>query len=138
MGTLEVLQGRVHGPKLGPHPSQGRESRRLRFDNSSDLIEVAEQAKVGSGALLPVEDVGIESVPLLSGTNVGAVVRTRRNQPLFGEDLDRLPDSGAAGAVPVLNLRDVHDIAGTEIAPPDSAAKALDDLSVQPHPLSPS
>src|SRR3989442_12864750 len=92
VGALEVLQRHLHGPKLGPDPPAGGESRPLRFDDSPHLIEVAEQPKVGCRAILPVKDVAVENVPLSSGTAVGPKARPTGQQPLRGQNLPSLAD----------------------------------------------
>ena len=131
---MRIDCGTIKWPRIQRH----REPRRLRFDNSSHLIEVAEQPQVGGRALLPLEDVGVEHVPLCPGPDVGPVAGTRRHQALGRKDLDRLTHGSATGAVPTLDLGDVDDGAGLKIALSDTSTQALDDLLMQPQAFSPS
>src|SRR5256885_16162140 len=116
VGGLEVLQRHLQGPKLGPDPPAGGESRPLRFDDSTHLIEVAQQPKVGCRAILPVKDVAIESIPLRSSAYVGANVWTGGQEPLRGQDLDRLADGGAAGTRSASQPVHVDDIPGPQVS----------------------
>jgi hypothetical protein len=74
------------------------EGRRRGLDNLPHLAKVLQEALVRANLVPPSQDVRIEQVPVAAQTHLRTDLRSGLDQPLRGQDLDRLPHDCPAHA----------------------------------------
>ena len=80
------------------------ESRPRGLDDLPHLAQVFQESLVRSGLVPPGQNIRIKQVPVAARAHLRANLRSRLDQPLGGQDLDRLPHHGPAYAEALAQL----------------------------------
>src|SRR4051794_15265443 len=141
-GAAGVEVGRQaprHGEAGGLDPGQvgrggalGGERRGRGLDDPASLDQRRDELGVGVAALgLPGQEVGVEQVPGVALADRHPEPRTRLDQPLGGEEADRLPQRGPADPEAAAQLGLVRQpLARRPVTLQDRERQAADDLAV--------
>ena len=113
----------------------GGEGRPRRLDDLPHLAEVLQEPLVRANLVPPGQDVRIEQVPVAAQAHLRADLRSGLDQPLRGQDLDRLPHDRPAHAESLTQCRFIGQ-RGARCRPvaEHKEPELVDDLPVQSTP----
>jgi len=106
--------------------ADGRQRRGMRLDDAADLGQLLEEGGPRRLVVLPGHDVRIEEIPGVPRRHPGADPGLGLDQPLGGEDLDRL-----AQRRPARRRRRIQGVARPQLAAQDTPAERVHNLAVQ-------
>lgn len=114
-----------------PWPAARRAASGERLDRPAQLAQFAALVVALRAVRPPLDDVGVEEVPVADRTDSGADVRARADQALGLQDAQGLADDGAGDLEALADLLGDERAVGAEIAGDDHLAELLDELTVE-------
>ncbi len=109
----------------------GGEAGGERLDRPAQLAQLAALVVALRSEGPPLDDVGVEQVPVADRTHPGADVGAGTDQALGLQDAERLADDGAGDLEALADLLGDERAVRAEVAGDDHLAELLDELAVQ-------